>query len=212
MTVIPEHGWYIQRDTSDVYDAPHRLWINGKYVAWLTTEQADAFPTEPEAAPPLPSERPDTDVGQLRELADWFDKVDAWRGVTDRNEVQDDLRRIADSLHEPEQLPDGIRAGYLLDPREPVPEGWERRCPNDIWATGWNISLTPAEARRIPVPPAPATERVPWYEATDRMVPTGAVIDKIVTTAEDVRCFSPNGAWLCDPDLDGTVEVLVEDS
>jgi hypothetical protein len=44
----------------------------------------------------------------------------------------------------------------------------------------------------------------------DRMVLNGAVISKIVWVISGVNCYSSNGDWLCSPDLDGTIEVVVE--
>jgi hypothetical protein len=86
MSDIPETGWYVERDAWLAKTMrPHRLWFNGKHFAWITTEQADAFPSTEE------------------------------------------------------KLPDGIRAGYLLDPDHDVSEGWERQQPSGTWAT-WALN------------------------------------------------------------------------
>jgi hypothetical protein len=143
---------------------PHRLWHDGKHFAWLTDEQADAFPTAEE------------------------------------------------------KLPGGIRAGYLLEPGWLVPEGWEQRF-SDGWTSTYNPTPTPVEARRITAPPAPKTERVPWWEAFGFGMTVIAddgshVRPNNVLVSDDGQVTLHDGGnvagGLVTPDSDDTIEVLVE--
>jgi hypothetical protein len=175
MTDIPAHGWYIERDVDPPHARfPHRLWINGRTISWLTTEEADAF------------------------------------------------------LSSEEKLPDGIRAGHLIDPDAEVPEGWERRKWGSWMASRWvtfpnGNDSNAVEARRIPVPSPPATKRVPWWEAVaDKRTVVwddghGQPLHQLVATCAqwdgDMLGLSDESKPNSDPiyaDADGTVEVLVE--
>jgi hypothetical protein len=118
----------------------------------------------------------------------------------------------------PEELPEGIRAGYLLDPGVEVPEGWERHHSlGNEWCKLPNPHAWMAmEARRISTP---KTERVPWHEAFgfgmtviaddgSRIRPnTAEICDDIVFLGDDNNI---NGGYVQTQAHGGTVEVLKE--
>jgi hypothetical protein len=211
-------GWYIERDgvARPLNGCTCSLSYDGAFVAWLTDEQADAFPDPElihdawtiianaggwEGCSASPGWQEAAEKWRARYHALWVNgKEVAW--LTDEQTVADELQP------EPEQLPDGIRVGYLLDSDAEVPEGWERRY-NNGWCAAPNRYEFPVEARRISAPPTPTTERVPWYEAVGRTLLNGEVIDAAMTTGPSkVRVC---GFWQ-KVNPDGTVEVLVEDS
>ena len=116
-----------------------------------------------------------------------------------------------------EPLPDGVyrfRGAFMLAAGLAVPEGWER-YPRSV--EGWSgRSATLRHGQVRPVPPAPATERVPWWEAVRnaRTVVSGGDEFMATTAFFDAAGRFCIGTDAHDADVnvevpaDGTVEVL----
>jgi hypothetical protein len=169
---ITEHGWYIERDADFFFsDYPHRLYIDGIHFAYLTDEEADAFPDPElihdawtiianaggwEGCSASPGWQEAAEKWRARYHALWVNgKEVAW--LTDEQ---------ADSFPTTDEvLPNGIRVGYLIDPWGKVPEGWEARIT------------------------APKTEHVPWHEAFGF---------GMTVVADDGSHIRPNTAEICD--------------
>jgi hypothetical protein len=108
---------------------------------------------------------------------------------------------------EPEVLPDGIRAGYLLDAHANCPDGWERRF-TDGWAASTNISFVPVEARRIPEPDPPITIMlIPWYNAVGWKCTCGEIISRVYDDIEGGPIVVCSGGDHPFVDSDGNVVV-----
>ena len=116
-----------------------------------------------------------------------------------------------------EPLPDGVyrfRGAFMLAAGLAVPEGWERYPRSvEVWS-GRSATLRHGQVR--PVPPAPATERVPWWEAVRnaRTVVSGGDEFMATTAFFDAAGRFCIGTDAHDADVnvevpaDGTVEVL----
>ena len=116
-----------------------------------------------------------------------------------------------------EPLPDGVyrfRGAFMLAAGLAVPEGWEPYPRSvEVWS-GRSATLRHGQVR--PVPPAPATERVPWWEAVRnaRTVVSGGDEFMATTAFFDAAGRFCIGTDAHDADVnvevpaDGTVEVL----
>jgi hypothetical protein len=107
-----------------------------------------------------------------------------------------------------------VREGYRLDVGADLPDGW-RLVADCGWAQGrtsWGF-VVPIE--RVPVPPQPETEPVPWWETYSRTLTNG---DKVAEVLMDgcaryrtLADWQTNGDWkLLAIDADGMVSVLVD--
>ena len=142
-------------------------------------------------------------------------RFDGFKGrvwCNDEAKAQDLIDRV-----NTEPLPDGVyrfRGAFMLAAGLAVPEGWERYPRSvEVWS-GRSATLRHGQVR--PVPPAPATERVPWWEAVRnaRTVVSGGDEFMATTAFFDAAGRFCIGTDAHDADVnvevpaDGTVEVL----
>ena len=121
-----------------------------------------------------------------------------------------------------EPLPDGVyrfRGAFMLAAGLAVPEGWERYPRSvEVWS-GRSATLRHGQVR--PVPPAPATERVPILQAVEQRRTAVGPDGSHVELDDVVIVYFRDGRWRLMFDdaghaeerrpvaaADGTVEVL----
>lgn len=85
-------------------------------------------------------------------------------------------------------------------------EGWE------FLRYGWSADRSVLDSdwryvvRRVPEPPAPETEKVPWWEAKDRLRPDGSIISRVGNAGGGPWFSTASEEIVAVPD--GMVEVL----
>lgn len=126
----------------------------------------------------------------------------------------DEMERLIAAAAPVESLPPGVRAGFLLDAKADLPEGWQ--IPDDV---GWARGGAPF-SWRVPVERVsqPATERVPLHELPRRTIPGRAwrveryEYDgvRFVAYGNHDPVTEEGPSVIFEVAADGTVEVLVE--
>jgi hypothetical protein len=204
---VPEYGWHIERNADPGYSQPHRLWYDHKPVIWLSTEQADSF------------SNCESLISDCASLVRWKDEalevLNEWEkvyealgspGALGASKALSALAEVQ-RVTEPEQLPDGIKAGYLLDPGAKVPEGWEVRCV-DGWCSTYSPYSSLVEARRIPEPDPPIiTMLIPWHNAVGWKCTCGETISRVYDDIEGGPIVVCSGGDHPFVDSDGNVMV-----
>lgn len=115
---------------------------------------------------------------------------------------------LAAARHD-DDLPEGVRPGYVLDADTPMPEGWR-----SFFITSPPFDV-PTAVERIP---APATVKVHWRQAIGRTLPDGREITGAWMSDDGPRVgITPLGVSFSTahdtprPDADGYVDVLAQD-
>jgi hypothetical protein len=114
-------------------------------------------------------------------------------------------------------LPEGVElaptaTGAWLAENDPHGERWERNCGSSGWVANhqnatpdWSYVVRPVQA-----PPEPEIERVQWWEAIGRRLPSGDKIGSLEADHSGVVVYGRMGERLDCSLSDGTVEVLRE--